>query len=44
MFPTLALPDTLKLANVPSAVTCVWLAFTLNVVPVNDNPVPASYT
>ena len=42
-FPILALPEMLKFPNTPIAVTCVWLAFTLNVVPVNVNPVPAVY-
>ena len=39
--PTVALPVTVKLPNVPTLVTCDWLALTLNVVPVNVNPVPA---
>jgi hypothetical protein len=34
-------PLEFKPVNVPTAVTCVWLAFTLNVEPVNVKPVPA---
>ena len=43
MLPTLALPETDSDVNVPTAVTCVCEALTLNVVPVRVNPVPAAY-
>ena len=43
MLPPEMLPVTAKLVSVPTEVTCVWLALTLNVVPVNVNPVPALY-
>ena len=43
ILPTVALPDTLHDVSVPTLVTCVCEALTLNVVPVNVKPVPALY-
>ena len=41
--PKLELPVTVKLLKLPTCVICGWVVLTLKVVPVNVNPVPASY-
>ena len=41
--PKLELPTTVKLLKLPTWVICGWVVLTLKVVPVNVNPVPASY-
>ena len=41
IFAAVTVPLTPSPVNVPTLVTYVWLAFTLNVEPVSVNPVPA---